>query len=240
MEPNMSNVSNRHDIVKFVAGKSVPLSGQRLAKVRYNTNKKTKEAPKYPSVCVSVPKIQDTDIQENMDSLIPHVRDMLEKAQDGIVKSLYESKEGKLDVVTDTDISVVACIEYLDSLAAGDRLKKETVEKWFDAIVAESCYVILAEKLGFTPGENGLLNEDQNKVVKGHVEAYKDRISSIPSGKVILNPGEIKSCRFMIETAVSTGDDSENEDGDSISQKLLNVLEQMEKPKVQKELLILI
>jgi hypothetical protein len=167
-EPNMSNVSSAHDVVPFVAGKTNPLTDQRLAKVGYKST--VKNPAKYPSIAVSVPMILDADIVDNTEQLLPYFRNMLEGIQDSVIRSLYESKEGELSVVTDSDISIKACIAFLESEAAGDRLKKEHIEAWFDRVCADNTYTLIAEKLGFTGDE---LTEAQDCVIKKHVKTYK-------------------------------------------------------------------
>lgn len=86
------SITNRHSVVPFTAGESKPMTGQRLAKVGYKSTKKN--PARFKSVCVSVPEIPENNIRSELDRLIPHVRTMLENAQDGIIRSLYESREG--------------------------------------------------------------------------------------------------------------------------------------------------
>ncbi len=100
----MSNVSNVHDVIPFVAGKSAALSDQRLAKVGYKSS--AKNPAKFPSVAVSVPFLSDDSLRENMDSLLPYIKGMMEKTQDDVIRSLYESKDGTLKIVQDHEISV--------------------------------------------------------------------------------------------------------------------------------------
>ena len=94
----MSNVSNVHDVIPFVAGKSAALTGQRLARVGYKST--AKNPAKFPSVAVSVPFLSDDSLRENMDSLLPYIKGMMEKTQDDVIRSLYESKDGSLKIET--------------------------------------------------------------------------------------------------------------------------------------------
>lgn len=214
----MSNISNRHQVQPFTAGESKPLSGQRLAKVGYKTSKKT--PAKYKSICVSVPQINPDDVMGNIQRLLPHVGTMLENAQDGIIRSLYEQSDGSLQTVGDSDISIQACIAFLDAEAAGDRLKKEHIENWFDAEISENLFVLVAEKLGFTEP-----NEDQTAVIQKHVKTYRDVISMLAGGKTRLEEKQIKGCRV----ALSLGDTNSG-----IGQKLVNRLDAMERtPKIE-------
>jgi hypothetical protein len=212
----MSVISDRHNVVPFKAGKSAPLEGQRLAKVGYKNTAKQKA--KYESVCASVPKISDDDIADSGEQLIPYVRTLLESAQDGILRSLYESSDGTLSSVSDSELSVQACINYLEAESSGGRLKSETVEAWFDQYVAENLIVPMAEKLGFTD-----LGEDQMSTVNRHISAYRQVISSLCSGKTFLQPKQITGCRFAIQLA--------SEDTD-VGERLLKRLESMETRKI--------
>lgn len=218
----MSNVSNVHDVVPFVAGKTNALSGQRLAKVGYKNTEKN--PAKFPSVAVSVPQISPDSITENLTALLPYIGTMLENVQDSVIRSLYENKDGKLTQILDSDISVQACIAYLESEAAGDRLKKEHIESWFDRVCKDNTFTLIAEKLGYTNDE---LTPEQVATVEKHVKVYRDILSMLSGGRTVLTPVQIKSCRTVIEV-------SEDESG--IGSKLLARLKAMESPKVSEML----
>lgn len=213
------SISNRHPLSLFTAGESKPITGQRLAKIGYKQTeamtKKGEIAP--PSVCASVPQIPVDQITDNMQRLLPYVTTMLEGAQDGIIRSLYESAGHALVTIADDDISVSACISYMAAEAAGDRLKKETVEQWFDSEVAENLTVFLAEKLGFAD-----LTADNMAVVDKHVKSYRALIASLAGGKTILETKQINGCKKAISLSVSN---------DRIAQRLTDRLVAMEQPK---------
>lgn len=219
----MSNVSNVHDVVPFVAGKTNPLSGQRLAKVGYKST--AKNPAKFKSVAVSVPQINPDDISANITQLLPYIGTMLENVQDNVIRSLYESKDGKLTQVLDSDISIQACIAFLESEAAGDRLKKEHIESWFDRVCAENTFTLIAEKLGYSGDSE--LTQEQMATVEKHVKVYRDILSMLSGGRTVLTPVQIKSCRTVIEVS---------EDDSGIGQKLLARLKAMETPKVSEML----
>lgn len=210
------SISNRHSVVPFIAGTSVPLSGQRLAKVGY---KKTKENPNPPaSVCASVPQVDSANIRLAGDRLLPYIRSMLESAQDGILRSLYESSDYEISSVSDDDISVDACIGFLAAEAAGDRLKKDAILAWFDTEVSENLTILVAEKLGF----NEDLNPDQSVTVSRHVAIYRDLIGMLAGGKTILEPKQIRGCKTAIGLAQTA---------DRISARLTDRLIAMESKK---------
>lgn len=220
----MSNISNRHSVVPFVAGKTAPLTNQRLAKVGYKTTKK--QTAKFKSIAVSVPTVDmDSITGEQSLKLRPYVQVLIETAQDGIIRSLYESSEGTLQSVADDEIGIDSVIAYLEAEAAGERLKKEHIESWFDSELSDSLFILVAEKLGFTADEP---NPEQSATIKKHVKIYRDVLSMLAGGKTWLQPPQIKGCK----TALSLVDcDS------GIPQKLMNRLEQMEKKPDMVELL---
>jgi hypothetical protein len=219
----MAITGTRHSFTLFTAGESKSATGQRLAKIGYKqTAAMTKAGEVAPaSACVSVPQVDVADVRANIDRLLPYIGTMIENAQDGILRSLYESAGHTLISVDDADISVSACISYLAAEAAGDRLKKETVEQWFDSEVAENLTVFLAEKLGFSE-----LTADNVKVVDKHVAIYRQLIGSLAGGKTILETKQINGCKKAISLSASA---------DRIAQRLTERLVAMETPKKKME-----
>lgn len=220
----MSQVSNRHTVVPFVAGKTVALNDQRLAKVGYKTTKKQKA--KFANVAVSVPVIS-TDSKEFNDlmgsgRMDKYVIGLLENAQDGIIRSLYESNNGVLSSVSDEEIGFDACIAFMEAESTGNRLTKEAIEAWFDESMKDNLYVVIAEKLGFNePTEN------QDKEIQKHLNGYRGVFSSLAGGKTFLQPTQIKGCK----TALSIVED------DDMAKRLMNRLTNMEKTPDVVELL---
>jgi hypothetical protein len=210
----MSNISTRHNINPFIAGKSAPLHEQRLCKVGY---KNTDKSPaKYPSICVSLPVIDSDDIALNASKLIPHIRALLENAQDGIVKSLYESSQGMLTSVSDDELNIGAILGFLSAESAGDRLTKEGLEEWFKLTMADSLIIVFAEKLGFQ-----LESLEQQVIVNKHVEVYKDMVSSLSGGKTMI----AADMRTNIRKAIALC----GLESDITAQKLINRLDNMDK-----------
>ena len=221
----MSVISNRHTVNPFVAGKSAALSGQRLAKVGYKTT--AKNPAKYPSICVSVPQIDtanDPFLKFRQDGAFDSIiRVALENAQDGIVRSLYESSGGTLTAVSDDDIGIIQCLAFLDAEANGGRLTKEFLNAWFDNTMAENLTVVIADKLGFEE-----LNEDQMVVVEKHLKGYRDLYASLSGGKTVL---EEKTVRGLIKALELSAVE------DDTAQKLKNRLNGMLKKEKIEDLL---
>ena len=194
----MSNVSNRHAVTPFVAGTSKPLSGQRLAKAGFKLTEKMKAAGKtaLPSVCASVPQIDPGAVHEYLAGLLPHIGTMLEKAQDEILRSKYESAGGVLSDITDEEISIPACIAFLNAESTGSRLSVESIGAWFDSALTDSLTVLIADKLGFD-----LSTPEQEKTVEKHVKNHRDVLAMLAGKNVILAPRQISAITNMLELA---------------------------------------
>jgi hypothetical protein len=182
----MSTISNRHTVVPFVAGTTKPLTEQRLAKIGYKP--RGKNPAKFPSVAVSVPVLADESIKEVQDRLIPYVRTMLESTQDSVIRSMYESSEGQLTSVGDEDISLNACIAFLEAEATGSRLTAEKIKEWFTENLTDPLTVVLAEKLGFEE-----LNDAQMETIGKHLAAYRDTFAMLSGKMVFLDSKKITS-----------------------------------------------
>lgn len=208
----MSNISNQHTVIPFVAGETRPLTGQRLAKVGY---KKTKDQPNPPkSIAVSLPVLTDEDITTNIHKILPLIREACENVQDKIIRSLYESREYNLDRVSDDEIGFDQIAAFVTAEQSGGRLTKEYLESWFESNLRDNLTVVIADKLGFDE-----LNEPQLEVVEKHLAGYKGLIASLGGNKTMLSVQQIKGLRRAFEvTAVD----------DEVVTKLLNKLQVME------------
>lgn len=213
------SISNRHTVVKFVSGETKAMTGQRLAKVGYKSTKKN--PAKFNSIAVSVPHINPAEIEKNYIKLLPHIGALIENAQDGIIRSLYESSDGKLTEVGDNDISVEACIAYMNSDSDGGRLTKAYLESWFDSNCADMLFVAIAEKCGY--GGNGIdPTPEQTVQLNNSVKIYRDLISSLSGGATMFTPGQINGVKKMFDTLM-IGDDTEK--------KLIARIKKMEEKK---------
>lgn len=219
----MSNVSSTHSVTPFIAGSSAALTGQRLAKVGYKSS--AKNPARFKSVCASLPTLPDQLITENISRLVPYVRSFLETAQDGILRSLYESSDGTLTEVHDSDLGLDQIIGYLEAENSGGRLTKDYLEAWFDATMKEPLVILFAPKLGFDPE---FLNDSQLETLGRHVAQYKALVSSLSGGKTLLNEKQILSVDKAFEFC---------EVDDDTSRKLVARLEGMKKKDKIEDLL---
>lgn len=216
----MSHFPSTHLINEYITGKSEALTGQRLAKIKF---KHTEKSPrKYPNQCVSIPFIASEDIQANIPALMDHIRAMLESAQDGIIRGLFESSDGMLTQVQDSDISIASCINWLEAESTGSRLTKELIAGWFDLSVKDYLYVIIGEKLKYDM--DGELTSEQDATIGKHLNGYRDLFASLAGGKTILQDKQIKSLSNVLELV----------DADEIGEKLKARLSAMQnKPKIE-------
>jgi hypothetical protein len=221
----MSNVSTRHPLRLFTAGDK-PFPEQRLAKIGYKTSKKT--PAKFPNVAVSIPPVDSDALRIYSEELLPFVRTLVEGAQDGIIRSLYESANGELIEVSDEDISIPACIGFLQAEALGDRLTKAAIETWFDSELRDNLFASVAEKLKFVAAD-GSITADQSATVEKHVKIYRDVLSMLAGGKTILAEKQIKGCKNALALAP--------DDSDSMVQRLTARLTAMETPRTIEEML---
>ena len=170
-----------------------------------------------PSVFASVPFIATSDIEAAIPRMLDHIRDMLEKAQDGIIRSLYGSTNGAASVVTDDDISVDACTAYLETKAAGTRLSAESVNAWFASTAKDYVIAFIADKLRFTE-----LTPDNLKVCEQHANGYCGLLQVLAGGKTILPANQLKTLRIVLYTL---GEDN------AMASRLLEKITAMEAPK---------
>lgn len=199
----MSVVSTRHNVNLFIAGKSEPLAGQRLAKVGYKPTKKN--PAKYKNVCVSIPVIDVKETITDFTPWFPHIRALMETAQDGIIRSLYESAAGQLSSVSDEEIGQSAMLAWLDSQAAGGRLTIAAIGAWFDSDLKESLTVQVAEKLGFE-----LETPEQLETVARHVNGYRELFAGLASGKNAYQKKQVRGLLRALELAENESDMAEN------------------------------
>jgi hypothetical protein len=192
------SISTRHSIMPFVSGETAPMQGQRLAKVGYKDRGENKA--KFPSIAISVPFIDPTELESNFKRLLPHFGTFLEGVQDSVIRSLHESSGGTLREVSDDDIGITACLNYLEAASGGTRLSAETIRAWFVSDLQDNLSVMIAEKLGFEEMSPG-----QMEVIAKKLHAYAETFCMLAGKSVSWPDGKLKS----LKTAVDLAADSE-------------------------------
>lgn len=204
------SISNRHSVRAFVAGESKALEGQRLAKVGF---KKSKDNPNpLKSVCVSLPMIEQPFTAEQLERLNPHIVALVEKAQDGIIRQMYESNPELLSVA-DEDLTIEKCVEFLELEETGGRLTIEKLAAWFDSALNAK----LAEFLR-VQGAKKLSGAELDKAVTQSLNAYKGMITAISGGKTHYDAKQ----RDKLMTILAM-----TEDGDEMAEKIVGRIEKM-------------
>lgn len=221
----MSAFDGQHLVGKFVAGKSQALTGQRLCKVGYKETKKTKKVA--DSVCVSVPVITEEQIVDApITALIPHIRGMLEKAQDGIVRAMYESSEFKLTAVSDADLSIAKCIDWLEQEETGGRLTVEAIKEWFKQSMLVNVQAFAELKL------TGKFAGDELSVkVKQVCNQYEGMFTAISGGKTQYTNAQID----FLEGALGMLEDGEDEMAEKLIGRMSKMREKNEQNKKDQE-----
>lgn len=211
------SISNRHPLNLFISGESKPMHGQRLLKIGFKGEKKL-----FDSRCASVPTIADKVLEELKNDPLKFsdiLTEVMENAQDAVAKNLFLSSGGTLTEISDDDISVAACIAYLESVGTGGRLTKETLNIWFDESMKENLSIVLAEKLSL---------ELEDLRISQALAAYKGLFAECAAPKISLSQVQIDNLKKAIVYCSE----------DKISGKILSRFAALEKE--QKELVELV
>lgn len=202
----MSHMENAHIITPYTSGVTQALSGQRLATICYKgtTKKDGTKVPALPNKAVSLPQIPETSVRSHLDQLMPHITALLYRAQDAIIR---ERIADNATHVTDAEISVIACINWMEQESEGGRLTKVVIGNWFDEVMLEALTVRIADKLGIS--DTPTFSETSK--VDALVSSYRDKMCALAGGKTSYPPKLAKSLCDAIAVVEST---------DEITQKL--------------------
>lgn len=196
----MSTISNVHNVDVYVSGKSQALTNQRLAKFSWKTRtievSGKEEKIKPESKCVSIPFIDSNNVINNIDILMPHIKNYLNSVQDNIIRNKFETNMN-LANISDNDISISAIVQFLESDSSNDsaRMTKESVKSWFELNIADNLAVILADKLGIS----SIPTDEESERIMKTVALFGDKISSLSSGKTSFDVKTARSIKNAIE-----------------------------------------
>ena len=196
----MSTISDRHNVVSFVSGKSEALTGQRLTVAKYKSTAKTQA--KFPNVCASIPVMECTEytLSENP-GLLPHFTEWLLSKQDDVFKSVYESHGGTLSSVSDSELDLNSIIGYLNAESVSGRLTKESIEQWYALECKGIIYVNAAVKKGYIPADADdleMLSENQKTQLELVCNAYRDLFTGLAGGTTKYAPSVQESLNKML------------------------------------------
>jgi hypothetical protein len=173
----MSNISNRHSFVAYVAsgsGKTTAYAGQRLSVVRFKKDKNGNKAKDSQAVSIPVASLATEDYTV----LATHITDWFKSVQDEIIR---EKCIGGSSDVSDEEISVSAVNAFLVAQSAGDRLTSEAIKEWFNAELNDPLLVAFADKLGIGDAPN----EEQSKKLEQMCNVYRDKFGSLAGGRTM-------------------------------------------------------
>lgn len=214
------SISNRHTIVPFISGETQAMNGQRLLKIGYKgrTQKDGSVKPgKFPSVAASVPHIDPAQIRTRIDRLMGHIGTLMEATQDSVARSLYESSAGQLKELSDDDISIDACLNFLEAEANGSRLTAERIKEWFTAELSDNLSVWITERLGFDDP-----NEAQMAQVNTQLNAYSAVFASLSGKNISMETSKLAKLRNALSLCA--------DDGSEIAVKIAAKLTALENP----------
>lgn len=189
----MSVISNRHTVLTLDKT-SKALSGQRLARVIAKKNKDGEyESPNLTeSKCVSIPRLENPT-QEQLTAMMPHIVGMLSDVQDNLIRECI-IKTGASEV-SDDEISVDACIRYLDSDSSGGRITSAYLAQWFTDTYSESAYQFIAHMCKFGDDFNSY-TDAQLDVIEKKTNVLRDMFAGYASGKYA---PDMPKCKAMIK-----------------------------------------
>lgn len=207
----MSVISNSHSFMSFDSKTSKAAEGQRLARIGYKATKDNPNPRK--SICVSLPFVRVSD-----QLVAPQFRGMvvacLESAQDGIIRQLYENGAKS---VHDEQISVDACIAWIDAENAGGRITAEAIGTWFDSRLSDVLSVAFADKLGISDTPNA---EEEAKI-GAIVAEYRKKFASLSGSKTLYSVEIVHKLQKALELA----DSDESDLFDRLQTRLAKMLE---------------
>ena len=186
----MSNMTTAHDLVKYDAKNSKPFDGQRLAKVCFKTSKS--QAIKPDNMCASIPVFSAHAQISDFTPLFPHMDAWLQGVQDQIVREMVENGA---QVVTDSDISLDAIINWLEEDSKGNRLTKEFIIEWFSTELADVLTVAISDKLELSDSPS----EAETKRVQQMINVYRDSFAQLAGGKTSFTPEKAKKMQKVLE-----------------------------------------
>ncbi len=189
----MSNVSNTHNVAKLEKN-SKAFTGQRVARVIAKADKQGNYPSEHlkESKFVSVPTISPEFTGIQLTSLSAHIVGMLNDAQDSIIRDRVIDGATSIN---DDEISVDACIKYLDDAAKGNRISGEFISKWFMDTYADSAVEFIATLCQFE-GPADQYSIEQLKTIETKVNVLSSMFAGFASGKY--SPA-IPQCKAMIK-----------------------------------------
>jgi hypothetical protein len=192
----MSNISSTHTIVNNTNGKAEAFSGNRLVTCWWKQTAEMKKEGKqahFP-VAASIPTVDEVEITGNISALLPHITSMLEGVQDKIIRKYSELGR---TYVTDSDISVSACIMHLEAENISTRLTGDRIASWFDSSIADVLSVALADKMGVSD----IPTDAQTQRLSQMIASVRGKLVTLASPKTTFSVDHAKKLITILEYA---------------------------------------
>lgn len=185
--------SNRHQFAPLTKN-SKPLSGQRLARVIAKAAKDGSYSPNLKeSQCVSIPVLGQDSLTAHMQALMPHLVALIQDTQDSIISE--KRKETGCSEIADEDISVTACIAFLDASEKGNRVTSEYLAAWFSETYSLQAAEYIAIMCKFA-NDVETWSEEQLALIETKTKVLGSMYAGFASGKY--SP-DIPKCKAMIK-----------------------------------------
>lgn len=212
----MSNISNLHTIEE-ATDSSKAYQGQRLARIVYRNKADASDMDFRKSQVCSIPCIAISELTDSaIHNLKPWILEQMAGVQDKIVRARHEA--GATSVHSE-EVSLAACIAFLEVEQQGGRLTKEVIGAWFAEEVADVLTVALSDRLGLSDTPT----PEECKKVEQMINVYRDCFAGLAGGRTTyardkavkllkvleLVPSEGLSARFATRLEKMTQSDEE-------------------------------
>lgn len=164
------------------------ITGLRTVKVMYRFKDEKKRDKVNSYVRVPNRHLSEESVLARIDDLLPHLINLLETTEDGMIKDLHS--KGQMNVYPES-LTIDKLIEVLEESSNSGRLSKEIIGNWFNEFLSDSLTNAFAEKLGLALDDEAIESLDEvgmEKLAKLEriINVYKDKLESLASPKVFL------------------------------------------------------
>ena len=188
------SIGNNHMVTVFDTLKSKALDEtQRLSLITRKNTEKTLAANngvKLVSQCVSIPTFSLTS--EQILGLKIYVQDMVESAQDSLIRSLIDAGATS---IADEQITFDCIVSHMTMERASSRLKKEAILHWWNDEVLPLFIAYSEPKLGIITGQP--VTEVQAKKLEVTCNAWRDLFASV-AGRSLIDKDKINHLKNML------------------------------------------
>lgn len=218
------SISNRHQFM-VLSKTSKPLGGQRLARVIAKASKDGSYSPNLlASQCVSIPFVTEEEVSAQLIALMPHLVALVQDTQDSIIAE--KRKETGCSEIADEDISVTACIAFLDEAEKGSRVTSEFLAAWFKETYSLQAAEFIALACKFE-ADIADWSEEQLKLIETKTAVLGSMFGGFASGKYSPDIPKCKAMVKFVEFVGESADERMTRFGDKAAKLLAQKLAEM-------------